>query len=194
MQVRLQSSQTRLTAASRLGATLVWQVDDLMLPLPGSELVTVNEHTDGPGAHLVGVLWRMGLAAFSRLGPLSAANWFGGQRLMCCRARRVRGHGLGQPDAYGVCSEQIVAVACVCVCPIALCDVSPRGVCRCRVACRQYRSSGVLGSRMPPPLQPSRASVCMGGFCARERLSVTVTVRIVLGLRLTRALSCERCF
>ena len=39
---------------------------------------------------------------------------------------------------------------------------------------------------MPPPLQPSRASVCMGGFCARERLSVTVTVRIVLGLRLTR--------
>ena len=68
---RLQSSQTRLTAASRLAATLLWQVDDLTLPSPGSELVTINEHTDGPGAHLVGVLCRMGLAAFSRLGPLA---------------------------------------------------------------------------------------------------------------------------
>ena len=71
VQVRLQSCKTRLTAASRLGATLLWQVDDLTLPSPGSELVTVNEHNDGPGAHLVGVLCRMGLAAFSRLGPLA---------------------------------------------------------------------------------------------------------------------------
>ena len=49
-------------------AMSLWQVNDLLLLLPRSELVTLNEHTDGPGDHLVGVLGCMGMAVFSRLG------------------------------------------------------------------------------------------------------------------------------
>jgi hypothetical protein len=56
--------------------------------------VTVNEHNDAALEPISSVFYVMGLAAFSRLGPFCAANWFGGQRLMCCGARRVRGHGL----------------------------------------------------------------------------------------------------
>ena len=47
-------------------AMSLWQVNDLLLLLPRSELVTLNEHTDGPGDHLVGVLGCMGMAVFSR--------------------------------------------------------------------------------------------------------------------------------
>ena len=35
-------------------AMSLWQVNDLLLLLPRSELVTLNEHTDGPGDNLVG--------------------------------------------------------------------------------------------------------------------------------------------
>ena len=194
VQVWLQSRQTRLTLRMPTRAVSICQVDDLKLLRPGSELLVTNDHNDGPGALLVGVLCRLGLASFSRLGPFCAAIWFCGLRLMFCRGRGVRGHAAGQGDGCGGRRLQNLTIVLVCVCLFA--SVSCFAACYRRwcVACRQSGPCGALGSRMPPPLQPSRASVCMGGFCARERLSVTVTVRIVLGLRLTRALSCERCF
>ena len=119
MQVWLQSRQTRLTLRMPTRAVSICQVDDLKLLRPGSELLVTNDHNDGPGALLVGVLCRLGLASFSRLGPFCAAIWFCGLRLMFCRGRGVRGHAAGQGDGCGGRRLQNLTIVLVCVCLFA---------------------------------------------------------------------------
>ena len=146
------------------------------------------------GARLDGCLGCVGMAMFSRRGPFGLRDGCEGSACWFVVMKASEATRLVRPMGAVTAGCKTTLLCTSAYVRSHACDVSPCGVRRSRVACRQHRSSGVLGSRMPPPLQPSRASVCMGGSCARERLSVTVAVRIVLGLRLTCALSCERCF
>ena len=50
-------------------AVSLWQVNDVLLLMLRSELVTLNDHTDSPGDDLVSVLGCMGVAMFSHSGP-----------------------------------------------------------------------------------------------------------------------------
>ena len=78
MQVWLQSCKTRLTLRMPTRAVSIWQVDDLKLLLPGSELLVTNEHNDSLGAHLIFFSRCWGMGMFTRRGPFQPAYWFCG--------------------------------------------------------------------------------------------------------------------
>ena len=84
VQVWLQSRQTRLTLRMPTRAVSLWQVNDLTLLLPGSELMVTNEDNDGPGAHLFTFFGCMGWSMFTRRGHFWLRTWFYEQRCMFC--------------------------------------------------------------------------------------------------------------